>query len=71
LWNPDFDIPTYGEMDFLPCEDKDRLMAIYFVMPSNNLGKPLPWVAWPLLKQDIEKQQRTTKSKRMWNFAKR
>jgi len=27
LWDPDFDIPTYGETTFLPSEDKDRLMA--------------------------------------------
>ena len=27
MWDPDFDIPTYGETTFLPSEDKDRLMA--------------------------------------------
>jgi len=26
LWDPDFDIPTYGEMAFLPSENKDKLM---------------------------------------------
>jgi len=27
LWDPNFNIPTYGETTFLPSEDKDRLIA--------------------------------------------
>jgi len=28
LWDPSFDVPTYGEHAFLPSNSKDRLMAL-------------------------------------------